>query len=85
METRASILYSEERIFWTRVRRRASKVTPAIWRRTPVRTKSTSTTEASTTPTTMAETLMKTFMSGRLTPTSQPERRTATGVVAWGC
>ena len=65
------------------LRRRASKTTPPIWKRTPVRTKSISPMEARTTPTTMMETLAKTFRSGRVTPRSQPERRTATGVVAW--
>lgn len=46
------------------VRRMASKMIPPTWKKNPTQTNLISPTEAMTTPTTMAETLRKTFRLG---------------------
>jgi hypothetical protein len=65
------------------LRRIASKKTPAIWKRKPVRTNLISPADAMMTPITMKETLPRVLRFGGARPKSQLVRRTATGVVAW--
>lgn len=64
------------------VRRMASKMIPAIWKRKPVRTNLISPKDAMTTPMTIKETFPRVLKFGGVMPIPQVARRTATGVVA---
>jgi hypothetical protein len=67
---------------WTMTRRVASKMIPPTWNRKPTSWNLTSPKEAMITPTTMMETLARTFMLAGAIPIPQVASRTATGVVA---
>lgn len=64
------------------VKRMASKMIPAHWRRKPSMTNWISPNEAIMTPMTMKETFPRVFMFGGERPMTQEVIRTATGVVA---
>jgi hypothetical protein len=65
------------------VKRMASKIIPATWRRNPSMTNWISPNEAMMTPITMKDTFPRVFMLGGERPMTQDVIRTATGVVAF--
>ena len=77
-------MYSaEESRRWTITRRMASKTIPPTWNRNPMSTNLISPKDAITTPSTIKETLKRTFMLGCASPRPHVAKRTATGVVAY--